>query len=234
MWPAPFKRDQEHEDTATTLVTNQQKDEQAWIYEIPTKNSFLHVQRVVAYILRFVRNVQKPKESRPNNLQLSLPEMDQALKHIIRQIQAADFPQIKAKLLKEQFVEKSNHISSLAPFLDEEGIIRVGGRISASSQPNDARHQMILPDKDSLVKLLVEGIHKDHYHCGPQALLAQVRQRFWPLKGKSLARSVVQKCVRCVRARPTLFKQLMGNLPSTRVEPARPFIHSGVDYCGPF
>ena len=60
MWPAPFKGQQEHADTATILVTNQQEERQSWIYEIPTKNSFLHVQRVVAYILRFARNVQKP------------------------------------------------------------------------------------------------------------------------------------------------------------------------------
>ncbi|GBP97496.1 hypothetical protein EVAR_63665_1 [Eumeta japonica] len=35
------------------------------------------------------------------------------------------------------------------------------------------------------------------------------------------------------RARPALFKQLMGNLPADRVTPARPFITTGVDYFGP-
>ncbi|XP_037928743.1 uncharacterized protein LOC119663146, partial [Teleopsis dalmanni] len=91
---------------------------------------------------------------------------------------------------------------------------------------------MILPSNDPLVKLLVEKIHKDNYHCGGQALLAQVRQRFWPLKGKSLMRAVIQQCLRCRRASPIVYNQIMGNLPGHRVQPARPFLSTRVDYCG--
>lgn len=76
-------------------------------------------------------------------------------------------------------------------------------------------------------------IHLSNLHVGPQGLLAITRQRFWPIKGKTMARSVVLQCVRCNRTQPKLMTQLMGNLPHTRVQPARPFINSGVDFCGP-
>lgn len=118
--------------------------------------------------------------------------------------------------------------------MDEIGLIRVGGRLKHSNLQPDAKHPIILPYNDPLVKLLFTATHDEFKHCGPQALLNTIRQRFWPIKGKIIARSVVQKCIRCTRARPQLHQQIMGNLPEHRVVPARPFINSGIDYCGPF
>lgn len=76
-------------------------------------------------------------------------------------------------------------------------------------------------------------IHEQNRHCGPQALLSHTRQRYWPVKGKSMTRSIVQHCIRCSKAKPKLLDQVMGNLPPNRISPARPFINSGVDFCGP-
>jgi len=234
-WPQPFnpKDDMPLIVAVSTKGSTQSKD-QPWVYSIPSKNSFWHVQSTVGYALRFIKNSRLSKALRPEYVSLSPIELDAALKVIVRQVQWSDFSDVIKLLTKDKFLPKSHPLSSLTPFLDEEGIIRVGGRLKLSTQSPDAIHQMILPNNDPLVTLLLERIHKENYHCGPQALLAQVRQKFWPLKGKSMVRSVVQRCVRCTRARPAFYKQIMGNLPSLRVEPARPFLHSGVDYCGPF
>ncbi|XP_037930897.1 uncharacterized protein LOC119665732 [Teleopsis dalmanni] len=80
----------------------------------------------------------------------------------------------------------------------------------------------------------MEQVHKKYMHCGPQSLLANIRERYWPIKGKLMARSVVQHCVRCTKAIPRFYEQLMGNLPATRVQPRRPFLTTEVDFCGPF
>jgi len=40
--------------------------------------------------------------------------------------------------------------------------------------------------------------------------------------------------MRCARYRQKRAQQLMGQLPPERVTPSRPFLHSGVDYAGPF
>jgi hypothetical protein len=40
-------------------------------------------------------------------------------------------------------------------------------------------------------------------------------------------------CVKCFRMQAASATQLMGNLPSLRVKPARPFLNCGVDYAGP-
>ncbi|XP_037931020.1 uncharacterized protein LOC119665841 [Teleopsis dalmanni] len=172
LWPAPFKRELIVEDNTVELALSTQHptNEHAWVYSIHSRNLFTHVQKVVGYVLRFTKN---------------------ALKVIICQIQASDFSDLRKMLVKDKFVPKTHNLSSLTLFVDEEGVIRVGGRLSSSTLQFDAIHQMILPSNDPLVKLLVEKIHKVNYHCGAQALLAQVRQRFWPLKGKSSMRAVI-------------------------------------------
>ncbi|XP_062713839.1 uncharacterized protein LOC134290676 [Aedes albopictus] len=71
-------------------------------------------------------------------------------------------------------------------------------------------------------------------HCGPQPLLAVIRQQFWPLGGRNLARDVVHKCVTCVKVRPGNLVQLMGSLPAVRVIQSYAFENVGVDFAGPF
>ncbi|GFU75626.1 integrase catalytic domain-containing protein [Trichonephila clavipes] len=68
----------------------------------------------------------------------------------------------------------------------------------------------------------------------PQALLYCTRQRFWPLRGRSIARKIVHECVVCFKNKPIVANQLMGSLPRERVNPSFPFLHTGIDYCGPF
>jgi hypothetical protein len=45
---------------------------------------------------------------------------------------------------------------------------------------------------------------------------------------------VLHQCHKCFKAKPVAAKFKMGNLPNHRVQPARPFATTGVDYAGPF
>ena len=49
-----------------------------------------------------------------------------------------------------------------------------------------------------------------------------------------LCRKTVHSCAKCFRMQAASASQLMGNLPSLRVKPARPFLKFGVDYAGLF
>ncbi|XP_062557524.1 uncharacterized protein LOC134222387 [Armigeres subalbatus] len=79
----------------------------------------------------------------------------------------------------------------------------------------------------------MEHFHKTLLHAGPQLLLGVVRQQFWPLGGRNVARQVVHRCLRCYRTKPSTVQQFMGELPSPRVIVSRPFTKTGVDYFGP-
>lgn len=56
----------------------------------------------------------------------------------------------------------------------------------------------------------------------------------WILNARSVIRSQIFKCLRCFKLRPTNQAPLMGELPTSRVTPAKPFLSTGVDYGGPF
>ncbi|XP_036342706.1 uncharacterized protein LOC118751986 [Rhagoletis pomonella] len=200
------------------------------LYSIRHNGSFKTLQRVAGYMLRFIN--QARNQSRESDIPLTVHELEKALVVIVHTMQQSDFEEELQHLKKYNEFRKNSSFSSLSPFLDNNGIIRVGGRLQASELAYDAKHPMLIPHNNSLAKLLVQMIHKENRHCGPQALLAYTRQR--PIKGKLLTRSIVLNCVRCTKAKPKLMSQIMGNLPSTRVTPARPFINSGVDFCGPF
>ncbi|XP_035226444.1 uncharacterized protein LOC118198782 [Stegodyphus dumicola] len=47
-------------------------------------------------------------------------------------------------------------------------------------------------------------------------------------------RKIIRKCVTCCRHRSELSYQAMGDLPASRVNPARAFSKCGVDFPGPF
>ncbi|XP_075150529.1 uncharacterized protein LOC142224632 [Haematobia irritans] len=217
LWPQKYNSslaiptDIEKKATIATAV-----EQDAIIYKVHHGGSFKRLQRIIGYFFRFVNNTRIPKHKRNSHISLTPKELDESLYVIIRRIQRSEFYDDIKQLQKSHEVDKRSCINALSPYLDPKGIIRVGGRLGNSDLHEDVKQPM------------------ENKHCGPQALLNTVRQRFWPVKGKITPRSVVQKCVRCTRAKPQLCQQIMGDLTQTRVVPARPFINSGVDYCGPF
>ncbi|XP_018359796.1 PREDICTED: uncharacterized protein LOC108759039 [Trachymyrmex cornetzi] len=125
-------------------------------------------------------------------------------------------------------------LASLTPFVDENKILRVGGRLRNSLFEKDKKHPIILDSAQIFTKRLFECMHKRLLHAGPSLLLASIWEQFWPLRGRNLARKVVRACTTCSRVNPRPVKALMGNLPRARVSQAFPFSATGVDYAGPF
>lgn len=60
-----------------------------------------------------------------------------------------------------------------------------------------------------------------------------LRSGYWIISGRNLIKRHVRECVICAKQRATTKSPFMGSLPSVRCTPARPFLHSGVDYAGP-
>ncbi|XP_062542316.1 uncharacterized protein LOC134210285 [Armigeres subalbatus] len=194
--------------------------------------------RFVAYTFRFRNNCKLSKNLRVLS-SLSHVEIDYALKSMIRLAQRLEFP-TEVRLYSRNNLENAVKIAPKSPlknlniFMDKFGLLRIDGRLKNLNAPFDTRHPILLPANHKLSWLIARSIHLQTLHGGPSLLLATVRQRFWPLRGRDLARRVVRQCVTCFRCNPTLANQIMAPLPSVRLKPARAFTYSGMDYCGPF
>ncbi|KYN50081.1 Pro-Pol polyprotein, partial [Cyphomyrmex costatus] len=165
---------------------------------------------------------------------LTVNELERAQMIIIRDIQTHSFSQEIADLKNRQCVKHNSALLTLHPFLDQDGIIRVGGRLANAQLEYEQRHPIVLPAHNHVTRIIIRDEHLRNLHLGPQALLATLQESFWIISAKSAIRQVLHKCTVCFRARPRHVRQIMGDLPVSRVMGTRAFVNVGIDYGGPF
>lgn len=186
--------------------------------------------RVTALCLRFGNNCRNPREKITHPLTLS--EIGKSLTICVKLTQSIDFCD-EIKMLSTNREINHSPMLKLMPFLDNNGIIRVGGRLQNSELPYDVKHPILLTKSNPLSKLIISDAHEKTLHGGLTLTLAYVNKHFWILSGTQLAKSIIQKCMKCFKYSAKASQQIMGNLPSVRLNVTRPFKHSGVDYAGP-
>lgn len=190
-------------------------------------------------MLRFVTNIRTKVRTMPSSpsspigVALTVAEIAKAKTLLVRLAQQDGFAEEIKQLNKEKTVGKQSHIRRMSPFFDPEGVLRVGGRLNFALLPYQAKHPALLPTKHPFTRLVFEHFHRKLLHGGERQLLTAIREEFWPPRGRRLAQTVVRNCFRCTRLNPTPAVQQIGQLPSQRVIPSRPFSVTGVDYAGP-
>nr|XP_029708291.1 uncharacterized protein LOC115254764 [Aedes albopictus] len=112
--------------------------------------------RVVSYCFRFCRNALSPQNRRKVG-PLQPPEVDYSLKSLIRSVQGTEFPEeIRCLSANPQprLISKDRKLQSsfksLNPFLDNTGLLRIGGRLAKLSASLDTRAPILLPAKHHL------------------------------------------------------------------------------------
>lgn len=188
-------------------------------------SSYSKFLRSLVYVLRF----SKILNSRGI---ISVHDFEHAEVYALRFIQNKHFAQ-EIQSLKNNKLCKNKPILKLNPFIDHNGLLRVGGRLSHSQLNFDIKHPILLP-KDRLISLLIEYNHTINLHTGPALLLALLRQKYWILSARNLVRKVVHACNRCFKFKPRITNPPMGDLPAIRVSQVKSFVYTAVDYAGPF
>ena len=124
---------------------------------------------------------------------------------------------------------------AMTPFVDEEGLIRAGGRLAKADLTFGRRYPILLPEGlegDAFIGY----IHaKKAIHQGRIVTNAMIREEgFLPLGGRKRIDRLIYKCVECRRLRGRPMQQKMADLPSQRLEATPPFQCTGMDVFGPF
>ena len=102
--------------------------------------------RVFGYILRFVNNCRRQKTTQKGRL--SVFEINEALILCVRFAQQKDFQEDITAIANNK--HPSARIRKLSPFLDESGLLRVGGRLQNSALPGSAKHPLLLSKESHL------------------------------------------------------------------------------------
>lgn len=194
-------------------------------------SSLPKIKRIIAYVLRFIQNLKSSRNVRQFN-DLTNSELHRALLLLVKRVQHTSFSEDITRL--ENGRSLSKYLRKLSPFLDQEGVLRVGGRLRYSQLTYDQKHPALLPRCSRLTDLIIEDIHNAHFHPGVQTMHFLIAQNFWILSPRRAIHKVLSKCLKCWRLKPVVFQPPMGNLPPSRISQIKSFSETGIDYCGPF
>ena len=132
-------------------------------------------------------------------------------------------------------IKEKNKLQKLSPFLDEQGILRVGGRLTHAALHPHVKHPAILPRDEHVSSLLIKHYHETAYHQGRAMTMNEIQANgIWILGCSKAVSSRIYRCTRCRKARRPTEQQKMADLPVERTEEAPPFTYCGMDCFGPF
>ena len=213
-------------------------------------SSWYKLKKAVAWLMRARSAIRAKAKNKTRSCatdftgQLTVDELEAAVKVIIRSTQKQVYGEEMAALGEEHLrndekakgrhLKKPSPLRNLDPVL-KDGLLRVGGRLRASTLEHGRKHPLILPGNSHVARLIIEDTHRQAGHQGREHVLAALRERFWVTKGNTAVRRVLRACVRCRRLQAPVCSQKMSDLPEERMEPGLPpFTNSGVDLFGPF
>ncbi|XP_033110197.1 uncharacterized protein LOC117111399 [Anneissia japonica] len=148
---------------------------------------------------------------------------------IIKSVQGETFAAEMSEVRSGKLT-KSNKLIKWNPYIDNRGILRVGGRLSYSQLPERAAHPAILPKNCHVSTLLIRHYHQKCNHQGRHISLGTLRNEgYWILGGQRQVSKVIEDCVVCKRLRGKVQEQIMADLPEERLTEAPPFTFVGAD-----
>ena len=221
-------------DSPRTLTSLHAREQPQEVELLKRFSSLTRLIRVVAYCRRPLCNLRRRRAGEVKNLQfLTAAELSDARLAVIRMAQATAFSKEIRQLTSNKALPNKSPLRKLNPFVAEDGILRVGGRLSHSNLSREAKHPPILPFRSKLSRLFTHQAHLSSLHGGPTLTLSVLQQHVWVLGRNRLVKTEVRNCIKCQRIKPRVAAQLMANLPAARVIPSRPFTTTGLDYAGP-
>lgn len=155
----------------------------------------------------------------------------------LQQAQRESFPEEVTQLKASKPIAKSSRLLLLAPEFDEKtGLIRVGGRLRHNPDlPVDEVHPIVLDPRHALTRLVIQDYDGKLQHPGPERVFAEIRRRYWVLRGREAVRRHQRSCAECKKWRGHPNPPRMADLPPARLRLFKPaFYSTGVDCFGPY
>ncbi|XP_035210036.1 uncharacterized protein LOC118184472 [Stegodyphus dumicola] len=168
------------------------------LLELTRFSRLLKVYRITAYVMLFTNNIKRNpvKVKSP----LSSVEISRAELYWGKVTQRKYFAKETLDLSSGKCLEKTSSIYSLNPELDTHDLLHLKGRLQFSDFAFEEKHPWLLPYKDRYSELVIFESHTKLFHAGVEATLADVREKFWIIKGRQFVKSTLRAfCVNDTR-----------------------------------
>lgn len=120
---------------------------------------------------------------------------------IVRYCQQYRFAGEISSLLSEKgTVNRQSSIYRLDPIL-EDGLLRIGGRLSKGAMPFEEKHPLILSKDQHISRLMLKDIHQSLGHSGRNHIcqLSALRRKYWITNANAAVRKIISECSVCRR-----------------------------------
>ncbi|XP_051792766.1 uncharacterized protein LOC127530319 [Acanthochromis polyacanthus] len=154
---------------------------------------------------------------------------------IIRCVQRKTYSKEFDCLAAGKTIPKDSSLWKLDPYMDEKGLLRVGGRLKHAALDMGEQFPIIIPARSHIGKLLVRHYHGKVKHQGRVFTEGSIRMAgYWIIGAKRYINSILRKCVVCNKLRGRAAQQKMADLPPDRLSTEPPFTYVGLDVFGPW
>ena len=154
-------------------------------------STFSHLQCVTAWTLRFVNNCQTHKVT-ITNPSLTVSELVAAERYLLMLSQWSHF---SAEIAALHPLPSSSCLLPLNPFVDLDGVLRVGGREQHSKLTYSKMHPIIIRGMHPLTKLIIRSEYLRLLHAGPTLVSAALTCLFHITSMRKTVRSVTRQCM---------------------------------------
>ncbi|XP_055913549.1 uncharacterized protein LOC129947130 [Eupeodes corollae] len=213
--------------TEESIRDQKKKEPMEAIVNFQNFSTWLRLLRVTCWVLRFVHRRQSFEKF------LTEEELRDAELYWLRYVHRTKFTNEYFSLKKTGVLELSSKILKLSPLLDDNRLIRVGGRLQMLEETYDIKHPIILSSDHHITDLIVDDFHRTTLHGGVNTVLAKIRERFWVIKGRQVVKKRINSCIVCKKLFGQPASQPFAPLPLHRVTLDRPFNNVGIDFAGP-
>ncbi|XP_073512411.1 uncharacterized protein [Phyllobates terribilis] len=126
------------------------------------------------------------------------PNLDFSRNHIIFTVQREAYPREIQCLMNKTSVPAKSILRKLDPFIDNSGLLRVGGRLKEAKIEFREKFPFIVPGKCHVACLIVQHYHNLVKHQGRLFTEGAIRTAgLWIVGAKKLISSVIFKCITC-------------------------------------
>ena len=194
-------------------------------------NNWMKAVRVMEKVVQFLIKTGSPNLKDINFMYLRTKTIEYLMKNVQKNHYGDEITILQSK----KDLKLSHKLNNLCPFIDEHGILRVGGRLKQSDLTMGKKHPILIPVHAKTTELIIDHYHEKCGHQGNHITLGAIRNAgYFIEKGKATIKKFINRCVICNKLRRTPEVQLMADLPSDRVTPTAPFVSTGMDVMGPF
>ena len=191
------------------------------------------LKRTVAWMLRFAVLARKRTPPSP---WLSVADLRSAQLAIVRADQDNYFSREIETIRSGKMLPGDSPLIQLTPFLDADGLLRVGGRLGrCPALGESSKHPTIVHSKSAFGRLLIHDAHLQAGHAGVTRTIGELNPFWYILRYRHTVRLVVKRCMDCRKRKTSPAVPLMAALPRCRLQShSPPFTQTGIDYFGPF